>query len=85
MCFTGATNMDLSFHITDEIPIVTQLIQKRISKQVTEIFVDKTSLNYGSETNLSFIIAYEVPRLYLNEISTKYQRRLQIRTLENCS
>ena len=27
---------------------------------------DKISLNYGADTNLSFIIAYEIPRLNLN-------------------
>ena len=37
MCFTCATYADLSFLITDEIPRVTQLIQKKISKHVIEM------------------------------------------------
>ena len=35
MCFTCVTYTDLSFLISDEIP--RELIQKKISKQVTEI------------------------------------------------
>ena len=37
MCFICATYTDLPFLITDEIPSVTQLIQKKISKKVTEM------------------------------------------------
>ena len=47
--------------------------------------VNKTSLNYGADTNLSFIITYEIPRLYLNEFNRKYPGRLQKRTLKNGS
>ena len=45
-------------------------------------FINKTSLNYGTDTNLSFIITYEIPRLYLNEFIRKYQGSYQKRTLK---
>ena len=48
-------------------------------------YVDKISLNYGAGTNLLFIIAYEIPRLNLNEVNRKYTGRLQKQTLKNCS
>ena len=48
--------------------------------------VTKTStLNYGADTNLSFIIAYDIPRLHFNEFNRKYPGRLQKRTLKNGS
>ena len=47
--------------------------------------VNKTSLNYGADTNLPFIITYEIPRLYLNEFNIKFPRRLLKRTLKNGS
>ena len=52
------------------------------SRQITYIYVDKISLNYGAETNLSFTIAYEIPRLNLNEFNRKYPGRLQKQTLK---
>ena len=48
-------------------------------------YVDKISLNYGADTNLSFKIAYEIPRLNLHEFNRKYPGRLQKQTLKNCS
>ena len=48
--------------------------------------INKTStLNYGADTNLSFIIAYDIPRLHLSEFNRQYPGRLQKRTLENGS
>ena len=47
--------------------------------------VNKTSLNYGADTNLPFIITYEIPRLYLNEFNIKFPRRLLKPTLKNGS
>ena len=48
--------------------------------------INKTStLNYGADTNLSFIIAYDIPRLHLNEFNRKYPGRLQKQTLKNGS
>ena len=44
--------------------------------------VNKTSLNYGADTNLSFIITYEIPRLHLDELNRKYPGRFQKRTLK---
>ena len=32
----------------------------------------KTSINYGADSNLSFIITYEIPRLYLTEFNRKH-------------
>ena len=46
---------------------------------------DKISLNYGADTNLSFIIAYEIPTLNLNEFNRKYPGRLQKQTFQNSS
>ena len=37
MCFTCASYTDWPFLITDEIPRVTELIKKKISKKVTEM------------------------------------------------
>ena len=45
----------------------------------------KTSLNYGANTNLLFIINYEIPKLYLNEFNRKHLGRLQKQTLKNGS
>ena len=48
----------------------------RNSSRIVNWCVNKTSLNYGANTNLSFIITYEIPRLYLDEFNRKYPRRL---------
>ena len=45
----------------------------------------KTSLNYGANTNLLFIINYEIPKLYLNEFDRKHSGRLHKQTLKNGS
>ena len=65
-------NLKMEFKKTDKIWHISSL----------RLF-NKTSLNYGADTNLSFIITYEIPRLYLNEFNRKYPRRLQKRILKN--
>ena len=99
MCFTCVAYTDLSFLTTDEIPeSVTLFIQKKISKRVTVIVLE---LNFTilwrrcefivhnhlwtTYTDLSFLVTDEIPRLYPNEFNRKYLRRLQKRTLKNCS
>ena len=42
-------------------------------------------VNYGADSNLSFIITYEIPRLYLTEFNRKHPWRLHKRTLKNGS
>ena len=44
--------------------------------------VNKTSRNYGADTNSSFIITYEIPKLLLNEFNRKYPRGLHKWTLK---
>ena len=41
----------------------------RNGSQIVNWCVNKTSLNYGANTNLSFIITYEILRLYLNKFN----------------
>ena len=84
MCFMWAIYTDLSFLIVNEIPRVWLNLKENIqagyrndSGIVNCTCVDKTSLNYGADTNLSFIIAYEILRLNLNEFNKKYPGRLQ--------
>ena len=60
-------------------------VDYRNRSRIVNWCVYKTSLNYGADTNLSFIITYEIPRLYLNKFNRKYPRRLQKRTLKNGS
>ena len=55
----------------------------QVTEMVHELCVYKTPQNYGADTNLSFIITYEIPRLYLNEFNRKYPGKLQKRTLKN--
>ena len=38
--------------------------------------------NYGADTNSSFIITYEIPKLLLNEFNRKYPRGLHKWTLK---
>ena len=47
------------------------------SRIVNRQCVNKTSRNYGADTNLSFVITYEIPRLSLSQFNRKYPRRLQ--------
>ena len=47
------------------------------SQIVNRQCVNKTSRNYGADTNLSFVNTYEIPRLSLNQFNRKYPRRLQ--------
>ena len=47
------------------------------SRIVNRQCVNKTSRNYGANTNLSFVITYEIPRLSLSQFNRKYPRRLQ--------
>ena len=74
MCFTCVIYKDLSFLITNEIPRVLlnysreniQVGYRNGSRIVICSYVDKISLNYGADTSLLFIIAYEILRLNLN-------------------
>ena len=60
-----------------------QVVYRNSSRIVNCQYVDKISLNCGADTNLSFIIVYEIPRLNLNEFNRKYPGRLQKQTLLN--
>ena len=50
-------------------------VDYRNRSRIVNWCVYKTSLNYGADTNLSFIITYEILRLYLNEFNRKYPER----------
>ena len=72
-------------HITD-VSCWQKVFQLFHNVRFSSHFLQHLKGYYGAYTNQSFIIIYEIPRLYLNEFNRKiYPGRSQKRTLKNGS